>query len=106
MPAAAEKRGRAQGLATPTTTDPPPRHAGHVGVFCTAEFLRGPFCLSIPPGATRRGVLSAGLRSLRPAELRRVGGTNVFWLRRHLRFSCVQFTRLGVREQGKLPWQA
>ncbi len=96
--AAAAKRGRAQGLATPTTTDPPRRHPARAGVSCTAALLRDRQRLSVPPDAARAGALCAGPRSPRPGELRRGDGTIASWLRTHSRSSYVQGTRIGGGE--------
>ncbi len=104
--AAAAKRGPVQALATPTTTDPLRRRPARSGVVCTAEPLGYPQCPSIPPGAARDGVLSAGPRSPLPGELRRGDETNASWLRTQSRSSYVQYTRMGGRESRRAegPW--
>ncbi len=104
--AAAAKRGPVQALATPTTTDPLRRRPARSVVVCTAEPLGYPQCPSIPPGAARDGVLSAGPRSPLPGELRRGDETNASWLRTQSRSSYVQCTRMGGRESRRAegPW--
>jgi len=99
---AAVKRGCVQGRAIPKTIGPLSRHPVRAGVVCTVEHLCHSECWLLSLGAARAGALCAALRSPRRRELHRGDETNSSWPPRPLRFSCVQCTRSGEREQGKL----
>ena len=101
VPPAAGQRGLQLDLSTPRTSDPPRRLLAPAGVSCTAELSRLSFCRSILPGGAQAGVLFAGLRLPRRGGLHRADGTNFSWLRRRLRFSCVQCTRSGSRKSRR-----
>jgi hypothetical protein len=87
----AVKQGRAQD-ATPTTIDPPHRHAAPSRV----SYIPDPFRQPLNPWAllavAQLVVLCARPRSLHPAGLRREDGTNAFWPQTLSRFSYVQCT--------------
>jgi len=101
VPAVAAKQGRAQGRATPTTTDPHRLHAARAGVFCTAASLWYSWRRLTLPGAARAAGLFAQPRSPRRGELRRGDGTNASWLQMLLRSSHVQCTRANDAESRR-----
>ena len=101
VPPAAGQRGLPLDLSTPRTNDPPRRLLAPAGVSCTAEFSRRSFYRSILLGGARAGVLFVEPRLPRRAGLHRADGTNFSWLRRRLRFSCVQCTRSGTRKSRR-----
>jgi hypothetical protein len=103
FPTAAAKRGGALGHATPTTTDPPHRHAALSGFFCTVQKLWRSWLAPALPGAARSVRRCARLQLLRLGAHHRAVETNVFSLRMPSRSSCVQCTTESARNQHKNP---